>query len=142
MKQITLYSDGSSLGNPGAGGWATILRYKDNERILSGGQTLATNNQMELRGVIEGLKALKEPCEVTIITDSSYVVNSINGWLDNWQKTNWKNGKVKNQELWEEYLEVAKIHKPKAIWVKGHAGHEENEKCDTIARLEATKLQN
>lgn len=141
MKKITLYSDGSSLGNPGSGGWATILRYLDNEKIISGGKEIATNNQMELTGVIEGLKILKEPCNVEIITDSSYVVNSINEWLASWQQKNWKNNTVKNRDLWEEYLVVSKNHTVKAFWVKGHAGHVENEKCDKIAKDEATKYQ-
>lgn len=141
LKQITLFSDGSSLGNPGAGGWACILRYKDNEKILSGGAKIATNNQMELLGVIEGLKALKSPCEVTIYTDSSYVVKSVNEWLASWQKSNWKKNTVKNRDLWEEYLQVSASHKVKAFWVKGHAGHIENEKCDKIAKSEAEKFQ-
>ena len=141
MKKITLFSDGSSLGNPGAGGWACILRYKNNEKILSGGAPNVTNNQMELLGVIEGLKALNEACEVEIFTDSNYVVKSINEWLDNWLQKNWKNNTVKNRDLWEQYLEVSRNHKIKAFWVKGHAGHEENEKCDKIAKSEAEKYR-
>lgn len=141
MKKITLFSDGSSLGNPGAGGWACILRYKNNEKILSGGAPNVTNNQMELLGVIEGLKALNEACEVEIFTDSNYVVKSINEWLDNWLQKNWKNNTVKNRDLWERYLEVSRNHKIKAFWVKGHAGHEENEKCDKIAKSEAEKYR-
>lgn len=141
MKQITLYSDGSSLGNPGPGGWATILKYQDKEKILSGGSAITTNNRMELTGVIEGLKALKEPCKVSIFTDSSYVVNSINEWLASWQQKNWKNNTVKNRDLWEAYLEVSRPHTIKAFWVKGHAGHIENEKCDKIAKEEAMKFK-
>lgn len=141
MKKITLFSDGSSLGNPGAGGWACILRYKNNEKILSGGQPNVTNNQMELLAVIEGLKALNEPCDVDIFTDSNYVVKSINEWLDNWIAKNWKNNTVKNRDLWEQYLEVSRNHKIKAYWVKGHAGHEENEKCDKIAKAEAEQIR-
>lgn len=141
MKKITLFSDGSSLGNPGAGGWACILRYKDNEKILSGGAPNVTNNQMELLGVIEGLRALNEPCEVEIFTDSNYVVKSINEWLDNWLKKNWKNNTVKNRDLWEQYLDASRRHIVKAFWVKGHAGHEENEKCDKIAKSEAEKYR-
>ena len=141
MKKITLFSDGSSLGNPGAGGWACILRYKNNEKILSGGEPNVTNNQMELLAVIEGLKALNEPCDVDIFTDSNYVVKSINEWLHSWIDKNWKNNTVKNRNLWEQYLEVSKSHKIKAYWVKGHAGHEENEKCDKIANAEAEQIK-
>jgi len=144
MKQINLYSDGSSLGNPGPGGWGTILEYKGKEKELSGGQLDTTNNQMELKGVIEGLKALKEPCEVTIISDSSYVVKGINEWLKNWIKNNWRSASkkpVKNVELWKEYVNVSKIHKIDAFWVKGHDGHEYNERCDILARSYAEKLK-
>jgi len=143
-KKITLYSDGSSLGNPGPGGWGTILDFNGNEKELSGGNLNTTNNQMELQGVIEGLKALKEPCEVQIYSDSKYVVQAINEWLKNWIKNNWKTaGKkpVKNQELWKEYLEVSKVHTVNANWVKGHAGHPQNERCDVLARDEAEKLR-
>ncbi len=137
MKRVHLFSDGSSLGNPGEGGWCAILRYKETEKIISGGEKLATNNQMELRAVIEGLKALKEPCEVEIVSDSSYVVKGINEWLEGWIKKDFK--KVKNPELWREYLEAAKPHKIKAVWVRGHDGHRENEICDKIAKEEAMK---
>ena len=139
MKKIYLFSDGSSLGNPGAGGYCAILRYNDKEKIVSGGWKTATNNQMELLGVIEGLKVLKEPCEVEVISDSSYVVKGINEWLKNWIKKEFR--KVKNPELWKEYIEVAKPHKINATWVRGHAGHKENEICDQIAKKEAQKLQ-
>ena len=139
MKKIALFCDGSSLGNPGFGGYCAILRYGENERIVSGGQKDATNNQMELLAVIKGLEALKEPCEVTITSDSSYVVKGINEWLSGWVKKNF--AKVKNPELWEYYLAVSKGHKIKAIWVRGHNGHEENERCDIIAKNEATQLK-
>lgn len=139
MKKIALFCDGSSLGNPGFGGYCAILRYGENERIVSGGQKDATNNQMELLAVIKGLEALKEPCDVTITSDSSYVVKGINEWLSGWVKKNF--AKVKNPELWEYYLEVSKGHKIKAIWVRGHNGHEENERCDIIAKNEATQLK-
>ncbi len=139
MKKVTLFSDGSSLGNPGAGGYCAILRYKDREKIISGGEPYTTNNRMELKAVIEGLKALKEPCIVEIYSDSTYVVQAINKWLDNWIKKGFKN--VKNPELWHEYLEVAKPHHIKAYWLKGHAGHEENERCDKIAKQMAQSFQ-
>lgn len=135
MKKITLFSDGSALGNPGPGGYGTILRFGDHEKIISGNDAHTTNNRMELLGVIEGLKALKEPCEVEVISDSSYVVKGINEWLSAWIARDFK--KVKNPELWREYIEVSKTHKIHAIWVRGHNGHEENERCDKIAREEA-----
>jgi len=135
VKKITLFSDGSALGNPGPGGYGTILRFGDHEKIVSGNDAHTTNNRMELLGVIEGLKALKEPCEVEVISDSSYVVKGINEWLSAWIARDFK--KVKNPELWREYIEVSKTHKIHAIWVRGHNGHEENERCDKIAREEA-----
>ncbi len=143
-KKIKLYSDGSSLGNPGPGGWGTILEFNGHEKELSGGDSYTTNNQMELQGVIEGLKALKEPCFVELYSDSKYVVQAINEWLTNWIKNNWRTaGKqpVKNLELWQEYLEVSKLHTVQANWVKGHAGHPQNERCDILAKNEAEKLR-
>jgi ribonuclease HI len=140
MKQVHLYSDGSSLGNPGFGGYCAILKYQGHEKIASGAQVQATNNQMELKAVIEGLKLLKEPCDVSITSDSTYVVKGINEWLAGWIRKDFK--KVKNPTLWKEYIQSAKGHKIKAFWVKGHAGHEENEKCDKIAREEAESIQN
>lgn len=139
MKQIDIFTDGSSLGNPGEGGWCAIMRYKGIERTLCGNQRNATNNQMELLAVIEALKVLKEPCQVHLYSDSSYVTKGINEWIYGWVKKHFKN--VKNPEMWQEYLDVAKPHKVKAFWVKGHDGHEENERCDKIARDEAAKLQ-
>jgi ribonuclease HI len=139
VKKITLFSDGSALGNPGPGGYGVILRYKGKERELSGSEMHTTNNRMELLGVIEGLKALKEGCEVEIVSDSSYVVKGINEWLENWIKRDFK--KVKNPDLWREYIEVSKPHKIKATWVRGHDGHEENERCDKLARDEAQKAK-
>ena len=139
MKQIALFSDGSALGNPGPGGYGTILRYNAKERLLSGGEPHTTNNRMELLGVIEGLRALKEPCEVEVISDSSYVVKGINEWLDNWIKRDFK--KVKNPDLWYEYIKVSEQHSVLATWIQGHAGHEENERCDNMARTEAEKFK-
>lgn len=144
MKKINLYSDGSSLGNPGPGGYGTILNYNGREKELSGGEENTTNNRMELMGVIEGLKALKEPCDVHIISDSTYVVKGINEWLNSWIKNNWRTASkkaVKNDDLWREYVEVSKNHKIEASWVKGHAGHEENERCDILAKQFAEKLK-
>ncbi|MCW8837763.1 MAG: ribonuclease HI [Thiovulaceae bacterium] len=137
MKKIILFSDGSALGNPGPGGYGVVLRYGNKERELSGGEAHTTNNRMELLGAIEGLRALKEPCEVEIISDSSYVVKGINEWLSGWIKKDFK--KVKNIDLWKEYIEVSKSHKVNAIWVRGHNGHDENERCDKLARDEAQR---
>ncbi len=139
MKKITLFSDGSSLGNPGPGGFGTILRYGTNEKIIRGGEPHTTNNRMELRGVIEGLKALKEPCDITIVSDSSYVIKGINEWLEGWVKRNF--AKVKNPDLWREYLAVSAPHRIYGEWVRGHDGHPENEQCDQIAREEAEKFK-
>ena len=139
MKKITLFSDGSALGNPGPGGYGVILRFGDNEKEIFGSEEHTTNNRMELLGAIEGLRALKEPCEVEIISDSSYVVKGINEWLVNWIKRDFK--KVKNPDLWKDYIEVSKSHKVKATWVRGHDGHEENERCDTLAREAAEKMK-
>jgi ribonuclease HI len=138
-KQITLYSDGSSLGNPGPGGYGGILEFKGSRKEYSGAEPHTTNNRMELRGVIEGLKLLKEPCHVEVISDSSYVVKAINEWLDGWIKKEFK--KVKNPDLWREYLEVSASHSVKGTWVRGHNGHPENERCDELARNEAEKIK-
>lgn len=140
MKKITLFSDGSALGNPGPGGYGTILKFGEKEKVLCGAYEHTTNNRMELLGVIEGLKALKEPCDVDVISDSSYVIKGINEWLEGWIKRNFK--KVKNPDLWKEYIEVSKPHKINGIWVRGHNGHVENERCDDIARNEAEKMKN
>ncbi len=139
MKQVTLFCDGSSLGNPGPGGYGGILRFGKYEKEYGGNELKTTNNRMELKAVIEGLKLLKEPCEVKIISDSSYVVKAINEWLENWIKKGFK--KVKNPDLWQEYLEVSKPHKIKATWIRGHNGHTENERCDKIARTQAQKAK-
>jgi ribonuclease HI len=139
MKNISLFSDGSALNNPGFGGYCAILKYKDSEKIVSGSEESTTNNRMELLAVIKGLEALKEPCSVEVYSDSSYVVNAINSWLSGWIKKDFKN--IKNPDLWREYIEVSLKHRVKAIWVKGHSGHIENERCDKIARAEAEKLR-
>ena len=139
MKKVTLFSDGSALGNPGPGGYGTILRFGDKEKIISGSEEHTTNNRMELLAVIEGLRALKEPCEVDVVSDSSYVTKGINEWLSGWIKKDFK--KVKNPDLWRDYIEVASGHSIKGIWVRGHNGHEENERCDILARTEAEKVK-
>ncbi|MDD2791067.1 MAG: ribonuclease HI [Sulfurimonas sp.] len=140
MKKITLFSDGSALGNPGPGGFGTILRFGATEKELVGGEAHTTNNRMELLGVIEGLKALKEPCKVDVVSDSSYVVKGINEWLVGWIKRDFK--KVKNIDLWRAYIDAAEGHQINAIWVRGHDGHEENERCDKLAWDEAQRQKN
>jgi len=143
MKHIDIFCDGSCLGNPGAGGWGAILRFDQNGKIhekrLFGGMAHTTNNQMELIAVIEALKALKEPCDITLYSDSSYVCKGINEWLGGWIKKGFKN--IKNQELWEAYIKESRSHKIKAKWIKGHAGHIENEECDKMAREIAEKYK-
>jgi ribonuclease HI len=140
LKKITLFSDGSALGNPGPGGFGAILRFGSTEKEIVGGEAHTTNNRMELLGVIEGLKALKEPCKVDVISDSSYVVKGINEWLEGWIKRDFK--KVKNIDLWRAYIEASKEHTIHAIWVRGHDGHEENERCDKLAWDEAQRQKN
>ncbi len=143
MKHIDIYTDGACSGNPGPGGWGAILRYNGHERELSGGEANTTNNKMELKAVIMALKALKEPCDVTLTTDSQYVCNAVNkGWIYNWKKNNWiKSDKTqaKNIELWEELLPLLRRHKVSFVWVRGHNGHPENERCDKLATDEAKK---
>jgi len=140
MKRIEIFTDGSSLGNPGPGGWCAILRYKNHEKIIQGGKKDTTNNKMELTAVLEALKILKEPCEIDLYSDSTYVLKGINEWLENWVKKNFKN--VKNKELWQELYELKNKHLIIIHWVKGHSGHKENEICDKIAKEEATKRKN
>lgn len=144
MKKIQIFCDGSCLGNPGNGGWAYILRYNGHEKKASGAKADTTNNQMELSAAINALKALKEPCEVELFTDSSYTVKGINEWLAKWQRNGFKGANkqpIKNQELWQELASLLAYHKVKAQWVKGHAGHAENELCDKMARNEAQSLK-
>ncbi len=136
MKHVDLYTDGACKGNPGPGGWGSILVYGTNEKELSGGEAHTTNNRMELMAVIEGLEALREPCEVTLTSDSTYVINSITQkWVEGWQKKNWiKNGKpVPNTDLWQRLLAAAEPHTIAWVWVRGHHGHPYNERCDALA---------
>lgn len=138
MEKVIIYTDGACSGNPGPGGWGTILMYQQNKKEISGGKKNTTNNVMELTAVIEGLKILKYPCEVELYSDSAYVVNAFKqGWLDNWVKNNWKTaGKepVKNQELWQELYNLTKTHKVNFHKVKGHSDNEYNNRCDELAR--------
>ena len=137
LKKIEIFTDGACSGNPGPGGWGCILRYGNAEKELSGGEGDTTNNRMELTAAIEGLKALKEKCEVTLYTDSQYVANGINtGWARTWQKNGWiKSDKkpAQNRELWEELITLIDRHDVTVVWVKGHSGHLENERCDRLA---------
>ncbi|MCV6599159.1 MAG: ribonuclease HI [Alphaproteobacteria bacterium] len=144
MKKVEIFTDGACSGNPGPGGWGAILRYGSKEKEMSGGQKETTNNQMELKATIESLKALKKPCEVDITTDSSYVKNGITQWIFNWKKNDWKTANkkpVKNKELWQELDDQVKIHKVSWHWVKGHAGHPENERADALAVAEVQKIK-
>lgn len=137
MKTIEIYTDGACSGNPGPGGWGVVMRYGSHEKELSGGEINTTNNRMELTAVIMGLSALKEPCSVKLVTDSKYVADAIGkGWARNWQKNNWRKADKKpalNSDLWERLLELVDTHDVMIEWVKGHAGHPENERCDRLA---------
>jgi ribonuclease HI len=138
MKQVEIFTDGACSGNPGPGGWGAILRHGDALKELSGGESPTTNNRMELTAAIEALKALKEPCQVDLYTDSSYLRNGIRGWVEGWKRNGWKTADrkpVKNVELWQALDEERKRHKVTWHWVRGHAGHPENERADELARL-------
>ena len=142
MKKVSIYTDGACKGNPGRGGWGTILVYGEHEKELSGGAVMTTNNRMELMAVISGLEALREPCEVTLYSDSRYLVDAINeGWARSWQKTAWKGGKAKNPDLWEQLLSLLDVHRVTFLWVRGHDGHEENERCDALATAAADSFR-
>ena len=138
MEKVVIYTDGACSGNPGPGGWGTVLMYKDSKKEISGGARETTNNIMELTAVVEGLKMLKYPCEVELYSDSAYIVNAFNqGWIFNWKKKNWKtaDGKeVKNKEIWQELYELTKTHKVTFNKVKGHSDNEYNNRCDELAR--------
>ncbi len=137
MKQVTLITDGACSGNPGPGGWGVVLRYGSHEREWSGAEAETTNNRMELKAVIEGLKRLREPCEVKVITDSRYVLDGWNQWLPRWQANQWRTADrkaVKNQDLWQALVEAARPHQIQWQWVRGHQGHEDNERADRLAR--------
>ncbi len=137
MKSISIYTDGACSGNPGPGGWGAVLIYNGREKELSGGKSLTTNNEMELTAVVEALSALKEPCSVTLYSDSSYVVNAINRqWLSSWKRNNWKNSKkeiLPNLLLWQKLDQLLQIQDVSFVWVKGHAENEYNNRCDALA---------
>ena len=137
MKHVDIYTDGACRGNPGPGGWGAVLVYGVHERELSGGEAHTTNNRMELQGVIAALQALKEPCEVTLTSDSRYVVEAINnGWALSWRSKGWRKADKSpalNVDLWEQLLQLLEKHEVTFVWVKGHAGHPFNERCDRLA---------
>ena len=143
MKTVEIFTDGACSGNPGPGGWGAILRYKGVEKELSGGEPETTNNRMELTAVISALSALKEPCNVQLYSDSKYIIDAVTkGWAKSWKAKGWIKGDKKpalNSDLWDTLLSLLDKHTVEFIWVKGHAGHPENERCDTLA-VEQSKL--
>ena len=146
MKKVELYTDGACRGNPGRGGWGAILVYGDKEKELSGGEPMTTNNRMELMAAIEGLAALRVPCEVTLTSDSKYLVDAINkGWLESWKKNGWRKADksaVLNVELWQRIDELLSVHSVSFVWVHGHTGHPYNERCDALATAFADSFKN
>ena len=144
MKTVEMFTDGACSGNPGPGGYGTILRFKGREKELSGGEKDTTNNRMELTAVIKGFEALKEPCRVILTTDSKYVADALaNGWAKSWQQNGWRKADRKpalNPDLWEKLLELITPHDLTINWVKGHEGHPENERCDALAVKESKKF--
>ncbi len=144
MKHVDIYTDGACRGNPGKGGWGAILVYGTKSKEMSGGERNTTNNRMELTGAIEALAILKEPCEVTLTSDSKYLVDAISrGWLDSWRKNGWRKAdrsEVLNVDLWQKLITQLERHKVTFVWVHGHAGHEYNERCDVLATTFADSL--
>ncbi len=145
MKHVDIYTDGSCRGNPGVGGWGAILVYGNHKKELSGGEAQTTNNRMELTAVIEALSALKEPCEVTLTSDSKYVIDALEqGWARGWKQRGWKKADKSpalNPDLWERLLQQIDYHDVTTVWVKGHAGHPYNERCDQLATDFADKIK-
>jgi ribonuclease HI len=144
MKKVVIHSDGGCHGNPGPGGWAAILEYGQHKRELSGGVPATTNNRMELQAAIEAMSALKEPCEVEFYTDSEYVKNGVSGWISNWKRNGWRTKSkkpVKNEDLWRALDSHVSKHQVKWHWLKGHAGHAGNERCDQLANAEIAKIK-
>lgn len=146
MKHVDIYTDGACSGNPGPGGYGAILVFKGAEKELSGGHPETTNNRMELLGAITALEQLKEPCNVLLTSDSKYLVDGINlGWASSWKKNNWKKADKKpalNSDLWERLLQLLEIHDVTFTWVKGHAGHPYNERCDALAVEAIERIKN
>ena len=144
-KQVKVYTDGSCSGNPGPGGWGAVLLYMGHRLELSGGEESTTNNRMELTAAVKALSALKEPCDVTLYTDSRYIEQAFSqGWVKNWVKKGWKksDGKpVLNRDLWERLIPLMELHRARLVWVKGHADNEYNNRCDFLATQETKKFQ-
>ena len=144
MKNVEIYTDGACSGNPGKGGWGAVLVYGNKEKEISGADADTTNNRMELTAVIEALRILKEPCNVTLTTDSKYVCDAINKeWVYSWKKNGWRKADKKpalNVDLWEQLLELLEKHNVSFVWVRGHNGHPYNERCDTLAVNEYLKI--
>ena len=148
LSRVEVFTDGACLGNPGPGGWAALLvtEHQDarKEKLITGSEVMTTNNRMELTAAIEGLRALKRPCEVTLYSDSNYVVTGMREWIHGWKRRGWKNSAkkpVENQDLWRDLDEESARHQVSWHWVKAHAGHPENERVDTAARDEALRVQ-
>ena len=145
MKHVNVYTDGACSGNPGPGGWGAVLEYNGQRREMSGGERETTNNRMELTGVIEALRAPKEPCDVTLVSDSKYVIDALTkGWARSWRARGWVKSDKKpalNSDLWAVLLELCERHTVHCQWIKGHAGHPENERCDAMAVAEAAKFK-
>lgn len=145
MKKVDIYTDGACSGNPGPGGWGAIILYRGIEKELSGGELKTTNNRMELTAVITALTALNEPCEVTLYSDSKYITDALNlGWAKSWKKNKWIKSDKKpalNTDLWEQLLGLCEIHKVTPVWVRGHNGHEYNERCDRLAVAQTEKYK-
>lgn len=143
MKTVEIFTDGACSGNPGPGGWGAILRYGKSVKELSGGSAQTTNNRMELTAVITALGALKEPCKVVLTSDSKYIIDAVTkGWAEKWRKNGWTRGnneKALNPDLWEKLLDLLAVHDVEFVWVKGHAGHKENERCDALAVEQSKK---
>ncbi len=145
MKKVDIFTDGACSGNPGVGGWGTILCFNGIEKVLKGGSISTTNNRMELTAAIEGLSALNQPCEVTLYSDSQYLVNGMTkGWAKSWQKNGWKKADRKpavNPDLWQKLLDLTETHNVTFVWVKGHNNHPQNERCDELAVSEVKRLK-
>ena len=144
MKTIDIFTDGACKGNPGPGGWGAILRMGNHEKELSGGEADTTNNRMEMTAVIRALKALNEPCAVTIHTDSRYVIDGMTKWIEGWKRKGWLNASkqpVRNQDLWHDLIEAVLHHQIEWQWIKGHTGHPENERADQLASDAALSVQ-
>lgn len=146
MKHVDIYTDGSCLSNPGPGGWCAILVYGEHEKVISGGEAQTTNNRMELTAIIEALQALKEPCDITLTSDSRYALDALeNGWALSWKRKGWKksdNSHALNPDLWDKLLAEVEKHAISYVWVKGHAGHPYNERCDKEAQAKAAAFSN